>query len=224
VSPREEKILFQYNHVKNIIQKKFIAVSKKHPVDEIEFLYSKGHRDFGENRVEELKLKSDDLSKKCPEIKWHFIGHLQSKKISLLAKVSNLYAIHSIDSIELLYKLVRKNFVNQIRCFLQVNTSKEVEKFGFRNEKNLLQAAKFMQGLKSDDFLLQGLMTMSKLRTVNFESDARKCFKKLCEMRDLINNELGLELELSMGMSSDFAIALEYGTSWPRIGSKIFGE
>lgn len=152
------------------------------------------------------------------------IGHLQSNKLNMLLKVPNLVSIHSIDRMSLLDKLLVNRHTHKIGLFLQFNTSKEVEKSGFESYKELKEAA--LKIVDSDsNFYLQGLMTMGKIRSENFEEDARKCFSQLAKFRDDLEKDLEVsELELSMGMSSDFYQALEYNTSWIRIGSGIFGS
>lgn len=200
-----------------------VAVSKKQPVSDIQYAYEAGVRDFGENRVDELVEKSESLSH-LKDIRWHFIGNLQSKKINKLLKVPNLYAIHSVDSFDTLQNLIKKEelLVNPIRLFLQVNTSSEREKGGFLDWDDLAASVNCL--LKREKtYILQGLMTMSKLRTNNFEEDAKKCFEQLVKVRNMVEGDFDLQnLKLSMGMSSDYLIALQVGTDYVRIGSTIF--
>ncbi len=188
---------------------KLIAVSKTYPASDIKLAYELGQRDFGENKVQELAQKAAELVKTCPEIRWHLIGPLQSNKINLLTKVPHLYAIHSIDSLKILDKIHGKT---QAKLFLQVNTSGEEEKHGFAiNEVTQELIRKYN---------IYGLMTLSKIRTENFETDAKKCFSQLAQLKKRLNPEL----KLSMGMSSDYKMALELGSDYLRIGSLIFGE
>jgi len=193
-----------------------VAVSKKRSKHEIEALYAQGQRDFGENRVLELVEKARELERSCPERKWHFIGNLQSNKVKELLTVPNLVAIHSIDRDKLIRELFKHKPNHPILCFLQVNTSGENEKSGFKNLDEINAAAKLFEGQES--FILHGLMTMGGIRTENFEQTAHKCFKKLKEIRD----ELNPELKLSMGMSADYKIALEYGADYLRLGRILF--
>lgn len=201
---------------------RLLAVSKTKPASDIELLYEIGQRDFGENKVQELLDKATELNSTCPDISWHFIGKLQSNKVNMLLKVPNLKAIQSIDSLNLLEKLISKNPKNKIGLFLQVNTSQESEKSGFENTSDLEKAIYLI--LKSDSFFLQGLMTIGKIRTDNFVEDAKKSFSTLCELKKSFDNKFNLNLELSMGMSSDYELALTYGTNWIRLGSSIFGS
>ncbi len=194
-----------------------MAVSKTKSAEAIKSAYEAGQRDFGENKVQELAQKAQLLCEECPNINWHFIGSLQSNKINSLLKVPNLVSIHSIDSIKLLNKLLSKKTDKKIGVFLQVNTSGEDEKSGFEDFEQLSVAA---MSIKSESFYFQGLMTIGKIRTDEFESDAKACFLRLNEYKERLNSD---DLELSMGMSSDFKIAIECGSNWVRIGSGIFG-
>lgn len=192
-----------------------ICVSKKQSVENIESLYQLGQRDFGENQVQELFQKSSELIH-LSDIRWHFIGHLQSNKLNQLLSVSRLVAIHSIDRLSLLQKLLAKNPKSPIDLFLQINTSKEEQKGGFEVEEEVDRAIELIRASASFRFL--GLMTIGRIRTNDFEKDARECFLQMSELK----SHKYPEAELSMGMSSDYLIALEYGASWLRVGSQIF--
>lgn len=200
-----------------------VAVTKKQPVSDIEFAYSSGIRDFGENRIEELVEKSEAL-KHLDDIRWHYIGNIQSKKITKLFSVKGLYAIHSVDSFETLQNLIKKdeNLNHPVQLFLQVNTSSEKEKSGFLDWDHLAASVNLLRK-KEERFPLLGLMTMSKVRTNSFEEDARKCFEQLVKIKNRVEGDFDLEsLLLSMGMSNDYEIALEVGTDFVRLGSSIF--
>jgi pyridoxal phosphate enzyme (YggS family) len=202
-----------------------LAVSKTKPASDIQIAYVCGQRDFGENKVQELLEKSLELKVTCPDIRWHFIGGLQSNKINMLLKTQNLVSIHSIDSIKLLNKLLSKNIDKKIGIFLQINTSGEEEKGGFAttDKKEIFDAVELIR--EHSHFYLQGLMTIGKIRTENFEEDAALCFNELVDLKADISQKFKLnEIELSMGMSSDYPIALKLGTNWVRIGSNIFGS
>jgi pyridoxal phosphate enzyme (YggS family) len=195
-----------------------LAVSKTKSIEDIKLAYDAGQRDFGENKVQELNQKADLLASSCPNINWHFIGSLQSNKINNLLSTPNLVSIHSIDSIKLLNKLLNKKPDKRIGIFLQVNTSGEDEKSGFSEFAEIEEASSL---LKSESFYLQGLMTIGKIRTDDFENDAKACFLRLNEYKERLNSD---DLELSMGMSSDYKIAIDCGSDWIRIGSGIFGS
>ena len=203
-----------------------IAVSKKQPVSDIQFAYDAGIRDFGENRVEELLEKAKELQS-LNDIRWHFIGNIQSKKIKKLLRVENLFAIHSIDSFDTLQKVMAKEedlLKKNIRLFLQANTSREKEKGGFEDWDKLAAAVNLL-AKKTESFSLAGLMTMSKLRTNNFEEDAKKCFIQLTKIKKRVETDFDLKnLKLSMGMSRDYLTALEIGTDYIRLGSSLFAE
>ena len=199
---------------------KLLAVSKTRPSSDIKLACEAGQQDFGENKVQDLLQKSFELQEL--DIRWHFIGHLQSNKINQLLKTHGLVSIHSIDSINLLNKLLTKNPATNIGIFLQVNTSGETEKSGFSAYEELEEAVELVKN--SERFHLQGLMTIGKIRTENFEKDARECFSRLKELKIKLDKSQDLNLELSMGMSQDYEIAQEFGTNWVRIGTDIFGK
>ncbi len=203
---------------------KLLAVSKTHPADKVLQAYEWGQRDFGENKVQDLLEKSQALVN-LHDIRWHFIGHLQSNKINQLLKVPHLAAIHSVDSVELLNKLIKKEATQKIGVFLQINTSGEEQKSGFALTSDLAELNEAINLLQSaSSFYLQGLMTIGKIRTQDFEKDARSSFSALRELKQKLDKSHSLKLELSMGMSQDYEIAQEYGTTWVRIGTDIFGQ
>lgn len=199
-----------------------LIVSKGRSIDEIKTYYSLGHRDFGENRVQELAEKSLVLEEVCPDIRWHMIGHLQSNKLNNLLKIKNLYAIHSLDSSELVQKIsaIEGRTIGKIRLFLQVNTSKEVEKSGFENLDELKESGRTIMMSKS--YILYGLMTMGTVRTTDFEAEARRCFKELNGIKEGLEKDLHVNLKTSMGMTQDYKIALEEKSDWIRIGTRMF--
>lgn len=193
---------------------RLLVVSKMQKIAEIRYLYELGQRDFGENRVQDLEAKVEAL-KDLPGIRWHLIGNLQSNKIPKLNQIPGLTAIHSVGSLELLEKL-QAGLKVPMGIFLQVNTSGEDEKSGFESLEEVLAAARVVQA----PLRLQGLMTMATIRTDDVEGEARRCFNQLRSMRD----ELDSSLELSMGMSGDYSIALAAATTWVRVGSKVFQD
>jgi pyridoxal phosphate enzyme (YggS family) len=202
-----------------------IAVTKYSPIEDVILAYENNQFDFGENRVQDLKAKSDLLSdKKYDLVRWHFIGHLQTNKVKELLNIPHLYAIHSIDSQKLVIELIKKkNELNQdVEIYFQVNTSHEDEKSGFE-DFNELQAC--VQSLLDENCHLKfkGLMTIATIRTENVDSEALRCFSELLKMKEQLEKNLGLHgLKLSMGMSNDFKIALDFKSNYIRIGSAIF--
>lgn len=209
------------NKIQNNLKEgvKLLAVSKTRPSSMIRSFYELGQVDFGENKVQELVQKALEL--KDLSINWHFIGHLQSNKINQLLTVDNLVAIHSVDSLELLQKLLKKNSKRKIGLFLQINTSKEDEKSGFESIEDVLKAIDLLE--QSEHFYLQGLMTIGRIRTDDFEKSAKECFLVMASWRQHLEEKFGKKIELSMGMSQDYLLAQEFGTNWIRIGSDLFG-
>ena len=222
---RKDELKFNLNSVLENLNKKtkLVAVSKTKPFSDIALLYELGQLDFGENKVQELKEKSEILAPTCGDIKWHFIGHLQTNKINNLLKINQLVSIHSIDSIKLLNKILSKNPANShIGLFLEVKTTDEEEKGGFTEYEEIVTA---IESIKSNEsFYFQGLMTMGKIRTDDFEKDAKASFKKINNLKQkLIQEKVVQEIELSMGMSQDYQWACEHGSNYVRVGSSIFG-
>lgn len=199
-----------------------LIVSKTRPIEDIQMYYELGHRDFGENRVQELFEKSELLKKKCPDIRWHMIGHLQSNKINQLFTIENLHAIHSVHDQKLLDKLMaaERRLSHPVEIYLQFNTSKEEEKSGFETYTELKSAAEC--ALRSRTLKLAGVMTMGTLRTENFEAEAGRCFQDLVVEKNKLEAELNLKLRTSMGMSQDFVIAMREGTDCVRLGTMMF--
>ncbi len=196
---------------------KLIAVSKNHSTDKIEFLHKKGIKYFGENRVQELMSKNEDLT----EINWHFIGHLQRNKVKYLTRMDNCKMIQSLDSWRLakeVNKRARKNN-RVIPVLVEVNTAGDENKYGFKPAETL----PFIKKAQNLDFIqIQGLMTIAPY--VEDSEEVRPYFKQLADLRKNINQE-GFQLsELSMGMTNDFEVAIEEGATIVRIGTGLFGE
>jgi PLP dependent protein len=194
-----------------------VAVSKLKSVEEIEKLYSLGQRDFGENYVQELLDKQPKLPQ---DIRWHFIGHLQSNKVKYIAPFIHL--VQGIDSISLLSEVNKqaKKLKRQMDVLLQVHIADEETKFGL-NELELNQA--FIKKAEFDHVRIRGLMGMA-----SFSDDMEKVrneFKYLHELFQVYKtNAAGTDMTiLSMGMSGDYRIAIEEGSTMVRIGSLLFG-
>ncbi len=207
-----------------------IAVSKTRPLEEVRVAHAAGHRDFGENRVDELLDKAHAASEAgLAGLRWHFLGRLQSNKIKKLFRVPHLAAIHSVDRLDLLEKLYVCSSVlaRPVDYFLQINTSGEREKAGLpllQDGREVWEAiADLAKRMGNSPLRLHGLMAMSKLRTPNFEEDARACFEALGEQRRLLRENFDFpDLKLSMGMSSDYLLALATGSDYIRVGRAIF--
>ena len=202
---------------------RLVAVSKTKPSSQIRLLNQHGVKDFGENKVQELDIKASELSD-LP-LSWHFIGQLQSNKIKQLLKIPQLEYIHSISSSKLLSLLYKNEGLlsHPLSFFLQVNTSGELEKGGFESFEQLCESIDFIQSQKSSSLKLCGLMTMGKIRTDNFIQSAHSSFSLLQSFQSQLNSKYNLDLKLSMGMSQDYHIALEYQSDYVRVGSEIFG-
>jgi len=191
-----------------------IAVSKTKPVEDILELYDLGHRDFGENYVQELVEKAERLPK---DIRWHFIGHLQSNKVKLITPF--IYLIHGVDSLKLLKEIDKQaeKSKRHIDCLLQVHIAQEETKFGFdENELFALEIGQFV------NVKIKGLMGMASLSEyVNKIRTEFKHLKTIYKKLSTLTPQLSI---LSMGMSADYKIAIEEGSNMVRIGSLLFGE
>jgi pyridoxal phosphate enzyme (YggS family) len=202
---------------RNSSEIKLIAVSKTFGTDDIEKVFGEGLKDFGENKAQELSAKYEQLGDK---ITWHFIGHLQRNKVRFVVPAASY--IHSIDSLQLATEVNKAaSKINKIqKVLLQVKTSEEESKSGIQSKSELLNLVRYCG--EYSNIQLEGLMTIAP-----FTDDMnliRQSFKQLRKLRDDLNSE-GFELkELSMGMTSDFEIAIEEGATMLRIGSAIFGE
>lgn len=196
---------------------KLIAVSKYFGLDAILEVNALGLNDFGENRAQELTLKFEKLGN---SVTWHFIGTLQKNKVKYV--VSSAEFIHSVDSMELLEEIdSRAQKLDKVqKILLEVKTSEEEAKAGITTEEETLKLVS--RGAELKNIKLIGLMTMAPL--TDDETIIRKSFKDLRNLKDRINNKGYNLTELSMGMTSDFEIAIEEGATMIRIGSAIFGE
>lgn len=200
---------------------KLVAVSKTKPIEVIQDAYQTGHKIFGENKAQELTQKHEVLPK---DIEWHFIGHLQSNKTKYIAPFVSL--IHGIDSFKILKavnKEARKNN-RVIPCLLQFHIAQESTKFGFSEEeaREMLESEAFAA---MKNITIAGVMGMATF--TDNEQQVRNEFKSLKSIFEkLKNNYFPNEpqfKEISMGMSDDYSIAVEEGSTIVRIGSSIFG-
>jgi len=200
-----------------------VAVSKTKPAEDILALYNMGHRDFGENYVQELVEKQALLPE---DIRWHFIGHLQSNKVKYIAPF--VHMIHGIDSMKLLQEVnkqgARKS--RKINCLLQVHVAVEETKFGM-NEAELRSLLEEYSTADEMEFSrVCGLMAMASFtdnpETITKEFKTVNQLFESCKDQYFYHDEFFREM--SMGMSSDYQLALEEGSTMIRIGSLIFGE
>ena len=193
-----------------------VAVSKTKSVEEISQAYEAGQRVFGENKIQEMASKWEELPK---DIAWHMIGHVQSNKVKYMAHFVDL--IHGVDSIKLLKEIQKQAIKHNrtIRCLIQIRIAEEETKFGLPEEEleGLIQAAEDLPNVQ-----IVGLMGMATFTDnqdqITFE------FNKLKDLFDNVRNSSSNINTLSMGMSGDYSIAIECGSNMIRVGSKIFGE
>ncbi|BAV07842.1 hypothetical protein SAMN05421788_103187 [Filimonas lacunae] len=200
-----------------------VAVSKTKPAEDIQALYNLGQRDFGENYVQEITEKQPELP---ADIRWHFIGHLQSNKVKYIAPF--VYLIHGVDSEKLLQEINKQAAKNNrvIHCLLQIHIAQEETKFG-------LDAEELQQLLTSivsypeqwSHIHIDGLMGMA-----SFSYDAQKVRGEFQYIHQLFQQHQALSTSncqlqtLSMGMSGDYKMAVEEGSTMVRIGSLLFGK
>ena len=188
-----------------------IAVSKNFQMDKIKPLIENGHMHFGENKVQEAVNKWEIIKAQNKDLKLHMIGRLQKNKVKYVIPLFDY--IHSLDNIKLAEKisLEQKKYKKNLKIFIQINIGNEEQKNGIRVE----QLENFYNTcVKNLDLEIVGLMCLPPEN-----HDSRPYFKKMKEL----NKNLGLK-ELSMGMSSDYLEAVEFGASFVRVGSKIFGK
>lgn len=197
-----------------------VAVSKTKPAEDIQALYSLGQRDFGENYVQELVEKQAALPN---DIRWHFIGHLQSNKVKYIAPFVHL--IHGVDSFKLLKEINKQAKKNNriIDCLLQVHIAQEETKFGFDETELLginIEELSQLTNIRVAGFMGMASFTedMEKVRA-EFKT-LKQLFDKFSAHLSTINHQLST---LSIGMSSDYKIAVEEGSTMVRIGSLLFG-
>ncbi|OUU47171.1 MAG: YggS family pyridoxal phosphate enzyme [Flavobacteriaceae bacterium TMED68] len=189
-----------------------VAVSKTKPIKDLKKAYHAGQRIFGENKVQEMVLKFDKLPK---DIEWHMIGHVQTNKVKYMASFVN--TIHSVDSHKLLKEIQKQAFKNnrKIKCLIQVRIANEDTKFGIEPSElnDFLNFSKILPNIK-----ITGLMGMASF--TDNKNQIRNEFRILSKLYNDFND---LKV-LSMGMSGDYQIGIEEGSTMIRIGSKIFGE
>lgn len=198
-----------------------LAVSKTKPNEDILQAYDCGCRDFGENKVQEMTAKYEQLPK---DIRWHLIGHLQTNKVKYIAPFVSL--IHSVDSLNLLQTINKEaqKCNRVIPCLLQFHIATEETKFGLSLDEaeEILQSQEFVS-LKNIE--IRGVMGMASC--TNDEAQVRNEFKQLKTIFDLLHTKyfpIQSFKEISMGMSGDYPIAVEEGSTIVRVGSSIFGE
>ncbi len=200
---------------------RLVAVSKYHPAEAIREAYDAGQRVFGESHVQELEVKQKALPK---DIEWHFIGHLQTNKVKYIVPYVSL--IHSVDSMKLLREIDKQagRVGRTVDCLLQIHVAQEETKFGFLPAEllDILQEGEYR---RLEHVRITGLMCMAT--NTDNEDQIRREFRvahdTFEEVRERFFHDEETFCELSMGMSEDYRIALEEGSTLVRIGSMLFG-
>jgi PLP dependent protein len=199
-----------------------VAISKTHPAEIVMEAYNAGQRIFGENKVQEMVTKYEALPK---DIDWHLVGHLQSNKVKYIAPFVSL--IHSVDSLKLL-DVINKEAEKEgriINCLLQMYIATEETKFGLSSEEleDLLKSSEYK---KMKNIRVVGLMGMASFtdNTEKVKSEFRYLTRTFKHLKDLYFKDIQDFKEISMGMSGDYEIAIEEGSTMVRIGSSIFGH
>ena len=205
---------------------KLVAVSKTKPIADLEEAYAAGQRDFGENKVQELTQKQPHLPN---DIRWHFIGHLQTNKVKFIAPFVHL--IHGVDSLKLLKEIDKQAQKNNriIDCLLEFHIAEEETKFGL----NLQEAEQVLSGIVETHNCasLQNARICGVMGMATFTDDQdqiRREFRNLHQIFQILKKKYFADqphfCEISMGMSDDFPIAVEEGSTMVRVGSTIFGS
>jgi pyridoxal phosphate enzyme (YggS family) len=215
-----------YQQIRNALDNTevtLVAVSKTKPLEDIQVLYDLGQRDFGENYVQEIQEKYPVLPK---DIRWHFIGHVQSNKVKYIAPY--VFMIHGVDSYSLLQEINKQALKNNrvIRCLLQIYVAKEDTKFGLDEQELTALLENLMASSDMKNVSICGLMAMASF-TDNLEQ-VRQEFKTVKSIFNKMKAQYFQDStdfqSISMGMSNDYAIAIEEGSTIIRVGSKLFGS
>ncbi|MBU3714868.1 MAG: YggS family pyridoxal phosphate-dependent enzyme [Ferruginibacter sp.] len=202
-----------------------VAVSKTKPVEDILLAYESGLRDFGENYVQELCEKHTSLPK---DIRWHFIGHLQTNKVKYIAPF--VYLIHGVDSEKVLLEINKqgKKLNKTINCLLQIHIAKEETKFGLNETELEIIIEKYFSQHSSHQ--LEYVKVCGFMGMASLSKDTEQIKNEFQWLRSLFNKYQQLQTSnfkpahLSMGMSGDYLLALKMGSNMIRIGSLLFGE
>ena len=190
-----------------------VAVSKTKPVSDLIQAYNAGQRIFGENKIQEMTEKWEQMPK---DIQWHMIGHVQTNKVKYMAEYVSL--IHGVDSLKLLHEINRQAAKHNrvIDCLLQIHIAEEESKFGL-DENELQEILHYVQNDKMENIKITGLMGMATF------TDNQTQIKKEFHYLKTIFDKHKQFTTLSMGMSGDYKLAIECGSTMVRIGSSIFG-
>jgi pyridoxal phosphate enzyme (YggS family) len=197
-----------------------VAVSKTKPVSDLLEAYAAGQRIFGENKIQEMEEKFNEMPK---DIQWHMIGHVQTNKVKFMAPFVSL--IHGVDSLKLLTEINKQGSKNEriIDCLLQIHIAEEETKFGL-DEAELAEILEQIQNDSFKNIKIVGLMGMA-----TFTENQEQIKKEFLHLKSIFDKNKAVNTEncqlniLSMGMSGDYQLAIECGSTMVRIGSSIFG-
>ena len=199
-----------------------VAVSKTKPVSDLMQAYEAGQRIFGENKIQEMTEKWEQMPK---DIQWHMIGHVQTNKVKFMAPFVSL--IHGVDSLKLLQEINKQAQKNNrvIDCLLQMHIAEEETKFGL-DEKELNDFLDFVQNNKEE---LQNIRVVGLMGMATFTDNQEQIKKEFTHLKTIfdkfqtLNTKIGKLTTLSMGMSGDYNVAIDCGSNMIRVGSSIFG-
>lgn len=199
-----------------------VAVSKTKPVSDLMQAYKGGQRIFGENKIQEMTEKWEQMPK---DIQWHMIGHVQTNKVKFMAPFVSL--IHGVDSLKLLQEINKQAQKNNrvIDCLLQMHIAEEETKFGL-DEKELNDILDFVQNNKDE---LQNIRVVGLMGMATFTDNQEQIKKEFTHLKTIfdkfqtLNTKNGKLTTLSMGMSGDYKVAIDCGSNMIRVGSSIFG-
>lgn len=197
---------------------KLVAISKTKPNEDLMEAYEAGQRIFGENKIQEMTDKWEELPK---DIEWHMVGHVQRNKVKYMAPYVNL--IHAVDSLKLLKEINKRAKQNErsINCLLQIKIAEEDSKFGISRQeaREILESEAYAEMKHVNIIGLMGMATFTE-----DEKQVRQEFDRLKSALDDFSQDFPELKEISMGMSGDYKIAVDCGSTMVRIGSSIFGE
>ena len=203
-----------------------VAVSKTKPVSDLMEAYNAGQRIFGENKIQEMTEKWEQMPK---DIEWHMIGHVQTNKVKFMAEYVSL--IHGVDSLKLLEEINKqaKKHNRIIDCLLQIHIAEEETKFGL-NEEELDEILKNFDSAQSDNNSLENIRIVGLMGMATFTEDTAQIEKEFNHLKAIFDKNKSLNTKncqlntLSMGMSGDYQLAISCGSTMVRIGSSIFGN
>ena len=206
--------LDKFHNISNVLKShhKLIAVSKGQDIGKIKHLYDIGHRDFGENFLQELKEKKDMLPK---DITWHFLGNIQSNKVKEIVACSDL--VHSVSRLKVLDKISQLDIKKNIEILLQLKLGEEQTKSGFSE----IEIYEIIEQNQFKNITIKGLMVIGEGRI-----EEEKLKAQFLQAANVFNKMKTMKKDveyLSMGMSNDYELALAYGSNMVRIGTSIFG-